>query len=140
MHTERDPIFDHFDEVLSPGGRSLGAELLEYDKVEMRVRMSFDMTSQFTNILGNVHGGYVAAMLDEVAGMAAKLTLPLTKAVPTLSFNVTFLAPAPVGRIIGEGRVIKLGRTTAVLEARVMVPDGKVVALMTVTAAVIDIA
>ncbi|GGD45566.1 PaaI family thioesterase [Croceicoccus pelagius] len=139
MQTDTDPISELFDKVLSPGGRTLGAKLIAYDADERKVTLSFEALPEFTNILGNLHGGYVTAMLDEAAGMAAKLSLPLTKAVPSLCFTVNFLSPTPVGTVFGEASIIKLGRTTAVLEASLQSPDGKTCAMMTVTAAVIDI-
>ncbi|KHK92017.1 hypothetical protein LK12_13090 [Novosphingobium malaysiense] len=128
-----------FERVLSPGARSLGTEFVAYDKAERIVHLSFSPKPEFANILGFVQGGYVAAMLDEAAGMAARLSLPVTRAVPTLTFNVTFLSPCPVTSLVGEGRVVKLGRTTAVLEAKLLGPDGKVLAQMSVTSAVIDV-
>ncbi|MBI1179201.1 MAG: hotdog fold thioesterase [Alphaproteobacteria bacterium] len=128
-----------FERVLSPGGRTLGTALVDYDAAERVVTLAFVAQPEFTNILGAVHGGYVAAMLDETAGMAAKLSLPLDKAVPTLDFNTTFLAPAPTGRLLGRGRVLRLGRRTAFMEALLTTEEEKVLARMTVTALVTDV-
>ncbi len=133
-------IQSKFARVLSPGGRTLSPELLAFDPAARTVTLAFTARPDFTNILGNIHGGYVAAMLDEASGMAAKLSLPEDKAVPTMDFNTSFLAPAKVGRLIGRGRVLRLGRRAAFLEATLHASDDdSLLARMTLTALVVDI-
>lgn len=131
-----DDCRERFEQLLSPGGKILGTEFLSYDEAAGTVRLSFKPTDEFKNVLGIMHGGFVAAMLDEVAGLAGRLALPQDKAVPTLTLNVTFFSPTPISSLIGEAKVLKLGRTTAVIEAKLLSPEGKIFAMAGVTAAV----
>jgi len=55
----------------------------------------------------------------------------------TIDLNVSFLAPARPGPLIGEGRVVQLGRTVAFLEGQLLAPDGRIVARATASARVV---
>ena len=55
----------------------------------------------------------------------------------TIDLNVSFLAPARPGPLIGEGRVLQLGRTVAFLEGQLLAPDGRIVARATASARVV---
>jgi uncharacterized protein (TIGR00369 family) len=61
---------------------------------------------EFLNPLGVVQGGFVAAMLDDTLGPALVCTLPPGQFAPTVELKVNFIRPAPLGALIGEGRVV----------------------------------
>jgi acyl-coenzyme A thioesterase PaaI-like protein len=42
---------------------------------------------------------------------------------PTVEIKCSFLAPLPVGPCLGEGRVLKSGRGTVFLEAKLWTPE-----------------
>ena len=83
----------------SPFVEAMGAELLEW--AEGRVRWGITLGPQHTNPGGIMHGGVVAALLDEaVAG--AITSLRGQEAVPSdphllLEMNVSFLSAARPG-------------------------------------------
>jgi uncharacterized protein (TIGR00369 family) len=54
--------------------------------------------------------------------------------------TVNFLAPARVGRLIGEAQVTQVGKTVAFIEAKLTDERGTVVATATSTARVVETA
>jgi uncharacterized protein (TIGR00369 family) len=54
--------------------------------------------------------------------------------------TVNFLAPARVGRLIGEAKVVQVGKTVAFIEAKLTDDKGVVVATATSTARVVQAA
>jgi acyl-coenzyme A thioesterase PaaI-like protein len=56
------------------------------------------------------------------------------KWLPTIEIKCSFLAPLPVGPCIGEGRVLRSGRGTVFLEAKLWAPDGGLAFHATATA------
>ncbi|MCS7277012.1 MAG: PaaI family thioesterase [Dehalococcoidia bacterium] len=116
----------------SPFVEAMGAELLEW--AEGRVRWGITLGPQHTNPGGIMHGGVVAALLDEaVAG--AITSLRGQEAVPSdphllLEMNVSFLSAARPGeRLEVEGWVLRMGRQVAFAEAEARrLPGGQLVA------------
>lgn len=94
----------------------LGHAILEIDRAAGRARAAFETREGFLNPLGSVQGGFLVAMLDEVMVDAALARLGADFAVPTLEIKASFLAPAGAGRIIGEARVLRMGRSIAFIE------------------------
>jgi uncharacterized protein (TIGR00369 family) len=81
---------------------------------------------QLANLTGGVHGGYLALVCDEAAGLAASSTFDRWTPMITLDLDITYLRPASTGqphRI--EGSVLHAGRQRMVSEARVLTPEGK---------------
>jgi len=54
----------------------------------------FDARAGFANPMGNVQGGFLAAMLDDTLGPALAATLGDGEFAPTLELKVSFLRPA----------------------------------------------
>jgi uncharacterized protein (TIGR00369 family) len=54
-----------------------------------------------------VQGGFLAAMLDDTMGPALVATLPAGHFAPTLELKVSYLRPARVGPLFGEGRIVE---------------------------------
>jgi uncharacterized protein (TIGR00369 family) len=80
------------------------------------------------NPLGTVHGGVFATLLDSACGCAVHTTLPVGVFYTSLDLSVKFLRPVTVetGPITAEGKVVHLGRRTALAEARITDAAGKV--------------
>ncbi len=107
----------------------LGTRVLEIDRVAGRVRMSFEPKPEFCNPMGNVQGGFIVAMLDDCAALAAVVMSGQRIVVPTIELKTSFFGPVPLGRsVYGEGRVLKLGRRIAFMEAELTDADGKLLA------------
>jgi molybdopterin converting factor subunit 1 len=103
------------------------------------VRMEFTATEQFLNPAGVVQGGFITAMLDDTMGPAAVAQLGAGHFAPTLELKVSFLRPVGPGRLIGDGRVVHMGKSVAFLEGSLTDDDGNVVATATATARVVKI-
>ncbi len=72
-----------------------------------------------TNRKGDTHGGIVAAVLDSAMGEAVRTLLTADHAgISTISFSVNYLEPAH-GSLAARGRVIRMGKTIASVEAAV---------------------
>jgi uncharacterized protein (TIGR00369 family) len=129
-------IVERFRAKGPPPGAStlLGFELTAVNQAEQRVEAAFTATPQLLNPLGQVQGGMLTAMLDEVMSVAAVVSLGFTHVVPSLEIKTSYLRPVGPGRITGEGRVVRLGRNVAFLEGRLYDADGKLVATATATA------
>ena len=80
------------------------------------------------NPIGTVHGGYAATLLDSACGCAVHSKLPAGTFYTSLDLSVKFLRPVTVGTgtITAEGRVVHLGRRTALAEAKITDDAGKV--------------
>ena len=118
----------------SPSARLLGWTLLEHDAPRGWVRIGFEARPEFCNPAGYVQGGFLAAMMDDCMGPAAWFKSGGELYSPTIDMNISFLAPAPPGPLIGEGQVVQLGRSIGFIEARLMRSDGELVARATASA------
>jgi uncharacterized protein (TIGR00369 family) len=122
----------------SPSAELLGWRLLDHDQAKGWVRIGFEARREFLNPAGAVQGGFLTAMLDDCMGPAAWIMTGGERYTATIDINVSFLAPAKPGPMIGEGQVVKLGGTIGFLEARLFGPDNQMVARATSTARLID--
>jgi uncharacterized protein (TIGR00369 family) len=69
-----------------------------------------------------IQGGIVTAWLDHAMAVAVA-AMQQAVAVASLEIKVSFLAPVRVGPVLAEARVIKLGRSIAFMEGRLLTPD-----------------
>jgi acyl-coenzyme A thioesterase PaaI-like protein len=98
------------------------------------VRVAFAPQPAFRNHFGNIQGGFASAMLDVVLSVAAFARY--RQWLPTVEIKTNFLDPIPVGPCLGEGRVVKAGRTLAFLEALLAVPGARPAVTASATAMV----
>ena len=91
------------------------------------------------NPMGGVHGGWALTMIDSVGGCAAHSLLPAGVGYTTIETKGNFSRPitAQTGRVRAEGRVVAQGRQIISAEARILGPDGKVLAHGTTTVLVL---
>ncbi len=116
----------------NPIATLLGAEPLACDPVAGRITIAFEAKPDFCNLLGSVQGGMLAAMLDMVMSFSVLCTMGGPgHVVPTVSMNTQFLSPAKPGRIVGEGALIKKGRSVAFMEGRLRDRDGRLLTTAT---------
>jgi uncharacterized protein (TIGR00369 family) len=97
-------------------------ELIDADPEMNWIKMRFAEQPAFRNHFGNVQGGFAVAMLDAVVSIAA---FAKTRAwLPTVELKASFLEPLPLGPCIGEGYVIRAGKSLVFLEGRLLTPRG----------------
>jgi uncharacterized protein (TIGR00369 family) len=102
---------------------------------EGRVVMSLRTRPDFMNPIGTVHGGIAATLLDSVMGCAVHSALAPGVGYTTLELGVNYIRSASTDDrlLVGEGKVIHLGRTTATAEGRVVDEKGRLIAHATTT-------
>lgn len=95
------------------------------------VKMRFTVKEYMLNPIQILHGGVAATMLDELMGAAGFLmNRPVGYA--TINMNVDYLHSAKVNDVlIGEGKIIRAGKTVMHAEAKLTNADGKVIAKAT---------
>ena len=120
-----------------PAAALLGFELLAIDETQGTIRTRFMARPEFANPIGAIQGGFLAAMLDDTLGPALTATLAPNQFAPTLELKVNFIAPAQVGPLIGEGRVVSRGSTVAFLAGELRTEAGELIATATATARIV---
>jgi uncharacterized protein (TIGR00369 family) len=109
----------------------LNLDILEADGENGRVKIAFTAKPEFCNASGNVQGGFLAAMLDDCMGPAILIATDAKSFPSTIDLNVQFLAPAKPGQLIGQGRVVKIGKTIGFVEAELEDASGSLIARAT---------
>jgi uncharacterized protein (TIGR00369 family) len=102
---------------MPPAAATLGFEFLDADPDAGWIEVAFAATDAFTNPMGDVLGGFLAAMLFDTVGPALLATLDPDEFQTTLEFKSSFLRPARPGRLIGHGRVVHRDGQLAFLDA-----------------------
>jgi uncharacterized protein (TIGR00369 family) len=90
-----------------------------------QAEMSWTPTPDMANPYGSVHGGIIATIVDEVTGAAVTSAIESATA-PTVSLNVEYLHAIPIGgtcTVLGE--VVRMGRAMAIVDARIVNEEGK---------------
>jgi len=105
-------------------------EIFVIEAEEGRVLFEGKPTERFTNPLGGIHGGWVAALLDSAMGCAVHTRLAAGQAYTTVEMKVNFArAVTPqLGTLRCEGRVLTFGSRIATSEGFVRDADGRIVA------------
>lgn len=92
-----------------------------------RARFVIDARPEFENVIGAMHGGIVATLLDVAMASAAVSKLDFEMTAVTLSMNSTFIRPGQ-GRLTADGLVLAVDDAVASCEASVTDEGGHVVA------------
>ena len=107
--------------------------VVEADAERGFVKVEFEPQPAFGNMFGNIQGGYAVAMLDLPISFAG--LLKLQQWLPTVEIKTSFLAPARLGTCIGEGQIIRAGKSIVFAEGRLWGSDGKLAVHATATLA-----
>ena len=99
------------------------------------VEIALDAAPHHLNLPGVLHGGMIATLADTAAGLAVRTELTPGRTHVTTSLTVQYLRPGAPGRIVGRGRVLRIGRTLAHAAADVVVADGRLLATASATIA-----
>lgn len=100
-----------------------------------KVSFEFEPKEFHYNPLGMVHGGVISTILDTALGCALQSQLPQGTGYTTLELKVNFVRAVTIksGLLKADGRLVHLGRTTAVTEADLRDLTGKLYAHATCT-------
>ena len=94
-----------------------------------QVRAEFTVPDLFQGYPGVVHGGIVAAILDEVSGRAVMLHASDENLLATLRLTVRYRRPTPTETLlVAVGWVERTGGVGARVAGEIGLPDGRVTA------------
>lgn len=108
---------------LPPAAATLGWRFEGLSEGSDALLVSFEGLHEFTTPSGDVHGGFLAAMLIEIMSSTVTAASGGASLGAPVSMSVDFVRPAPPGRLKGEGRVTLMGKNIAFLEGRLFSGD-----------------
>jgi uncharacterized protein (TIGR00369 family) len=121
--------------------RDLFPDLLGIQFVEATpklVKASLQVRPELCTVGGILHGGALMAFADTLGAVATILNLPPDAHTATIESKTNFLRPAPVGsRVLGECTPLHRGKTIMTWQTKVTSEDGKLVAFVVQTQAVL---
>ena len=121
-----------------PCSRLLGWHILDADPDAGWIRIGFDGKAEFWNPADFVQGGILTAMLADTMGPAVFIKTQGRLYTATIGMSVNFLSPAKVGPIVGEARVVQLGKTVAFIEGKLSDAHGTVLATASASARLVE--
>lgn len=117
------------------GSRTLGFRVVAVSQAAKSVEVEFEARADLLlNLMGQVQGGFLSAMLDECMSVACMVASGMTAVAPTLEMKTSFFRPALPGRLKGVGKVAKWGRQIAFTEGELYDAEGRLLAKATGTA------
>lgn len=96
--------------------------------------------SRHYNPLGSVHGGYAATLLDSCMGCAIHTQLKKGQGYTTLDLRISYVRAltGSSGPVRAEGKIVHLGRSTALAEGRIYDVDGRLYATGSTTCMILE--
>ncbi len=123
----------------APAAAAMGQQLLEYDPDIGWMRIAYDLGAPHLNLFGAIHGGVVAAMMDDALANTAGLRLGPGQINPTLEMKVTYLHMARPGRLYVESHYLKRAKQVTFMEGRLLNEDGRLLAVASSTHMMADL-
>lgn len=119
-------IGKEFTSSPSPLGRWLKGVVKEADKGA--ITMEFTVRDEMTNPVGILHGGIVAAIMDDMIG-ATILSLGRTSFYTSINLVVDYLSSVKNGAVItANTRIVRAGRNVINAECILQNSNGKLIA------------
>ena len=108
-----------------PMGELLGFRVTEAEPGKVVLRGTPDLRAY--NLIGTLHGGWTASILDTALALSALTELDEKTGFTTLDIHINYLRPITVetGEVRAEGRVLHGGRKVALCEATLTDSAGK---------------
>ena len=114
----------------------LGATVVDVAPAEVRLRLAWTPTRCTAG--GMLHGGALMGLADAAGGLCAFLNLPEgATGTATISSATNFLRGVRGGHVEAVARPLQVGRTVIVVETELRDADGRAVAKVTQTQAVL---
>jgi len=90
--------------------------------------VELDIQKKHINPFGTVHGGIYSTIIDAATFWAVYCELDENIGLTTIDLSINFLSSTEKGKLIVEGKTIKIGRNICMAEADVKDIDGRLVA------------
>jgi uncharacterized protein (TIGR00369 family) len=120
-----------------PAEQTLGFKFIEAVPDSGQISLEFDAKPEFCNVLGNIGGGFLAAMLDATTSLAPATTYEHGEFGPTLELKVNFIRACKPGKLYGKGRTIHRTNSVAFVEGELRDTSEAIVATGTATIRII---
>lgn len=115
-------VKEHFEGKLVTESRSPAGNWLQFTLEHIEkgsVTISLEIRKEMTNPYGNIHGGIMALIMDEVIGWAV-VSLDMGTGYTSLNLNVDFLYSIKLGeRLRATSKVIRAGKKIIHVECTV---------------------
>src|SRR3954447_21051851 len=121
--------------AVMPLCRTLGIVTRTWQADLVEMELVWDATLCTT--AGLLHGGAVMALADSAGGACAFLNLPKGAGTSTIESKTNFLGAIKDGTVTASARPLHVGGSTIVVETEIRRADGKLVAKVTQTQAVL---
>src|ERR1700730_843704 len=118
-----------------PFAELVGVEVSAASPAEVRGRLEWRPERCTTN--GILHGAALMALADSLGAVCAVLNIPEGAGTATIESKTNFFRAVRGGHVDATARPLHVGRTTIVVQTDLMDPDGRRVAQVTQTQAVI---
>ncbi len=119
-----------------PFGGLLGIEAIAANPEEVRLRLAW--RAELCTAGGLLHGGALMALADSAGGVCAYLNLPDgAKATATIQSGTSFLRPVRDGYVEAISRPLSVGRNVIAVETDVVDANGRAVARVVQSQAVL---
>lgn len=139
MTADESALVDRFAAMpKSPMMEFLGFGLESWAGASRAAVCGFRPSPAMNNLLGLVHGGALAAMLDTSATAAAICASGMRAGFPTLEMKCSYISAYRSGSLTGVGKVVKIGRTIGYLEAALFADRKELIATASMTVRVIE--
>jgi uncharacterized protein (TIGR00369 family) len=115
-----------------PVSTTLGGRITAVDVEAGTLESEYYGAPEFANLAGQVQGGMLAAMLDDVTAFLVTATLGGKSNCATLNLNVSFVRAATPGPLLGRSRLVRRGRQVCHVSAELF-QNGNVVATAAAT-------
>jgi uncharacterized protein (TIGR00369 family) len=122
--------------ALMPFADELGVRVHAADKDE--VRGSLDWRAELCTAGGVMHGGVLMALADSVGAICAFLNLPPDATTATLESKTNFFRGVRDRHVDAVARPLHVGRTSIVVQTDLADADGKPVAVVIQTQAILN--
>lgn len=100
----------------------LAPRLVDCSCNPVQLEMAFDTKPWMTNPMGVLHGGVVAAFLDNAMGLTCSCLCDCDT--PTISMTVHYARPTPLNTTIHiKAQLVMFGRTSSQLSAQLYLPQ-----------------
>ena len=110
-----------------PIGDHVGFRMVEVSRG--RIVFTGEPGKNVLNLIGTVHGGYAATILDSALALSVLSSLDEKSNFTTLEIKVNYVRPITPGmKVRAEGNVVHSGRRVATSEAKLTDVDGKLLA------------
>ena len=105
-----------------------------------RVEAELPVTEALTNRNGQLHGGAIMALADNLGGTATLLNLRPGEGTVTVESKTNFFRPLAPGSVAtAQTEPLHRGRKTQVWQTRILTAEGKLAALVTQTQMVLQL-